>query len=100
MELKFSIEQTTESQGAGGRARRWLRGFALHSASLALKPAPFAVKVCSEDGELVKGFPAHGPHQAEEMLAELKAECASLGVEAFLVKHGAPNHFVEQAGQP
>jgi len=98
MELTFSIEQHPKPQWRASRAVfRWIRGFGLHSAGIALKPAPLTVQVWSGKGEFVKGFPADSCERAEELLERLRAECASLGVHAFLVKHDAPSRFVTRA---
>ncbi len=98
MDLTFSIEQDSKPQWRTNRAVfRWVRGFALHSANIALKPAPFAVEIRTDKREFVKGFPADSREQAEELLERLRSERASLGLYAFLVKHDAPSHFLTRA---
>ena len=98
MQLTFSVEQCSQPQWRVGRAvLRWIRGFGFHSASLALKPAPFTVQVRSDKREFVKGFPAESREEAEVLLERLQAEYASVGLHAFLVEHDAPSRFVMRA---
>ena len=98
MELTFSIARRSKSHWRASRAVfRWIRAFGYHSANLGSKPAPFTVQVSTGHGEFVKSFPADGHEEAEELLERLQAECASLGVHSFLVKHDAPSHFVTRA---
>jgi hypothetical protein len=99
MELTFLIDQHPKPRWRASRVVfRWIRGFGLHDAGLALKPAPFTVQIWS-DKDFVKGFPADSRERAEALLERLQAECASLGVHDLLVKHNAPSHFVTRAAR-
>jgi hypothetical protein len=99
MELIFSIDQHPARDGRVTAAvSRWFRAFAMHDASLASKPAPFTVRVHTDDGRFVKGFPTNSREHAEALRTHLQAELASLGVRAFLVRHDAPTQLLARTG--
>ena len=101
MELTFVINEHARLPRRPRQAVfRWFRSFVSHDPNAAFKPSPFTVEVRSHNGELVRGFPAVSRGQADDLLARLQAECKAAGVDAFLLSHSTPTHYITRTVKP